>query len=94
LPPSFRPALFVSVGQAGADYKFPIHGNRDSLSGVVAVIDPIPQGHSMKKLIAAAFALTLLGAGAAEALTIGIHTNNHYRHHRHCTWHHHHQVCR
>jgi len=48
----------------------------------------------MKKLIAAAFALTLLGAGAAEALTIGIHTNHHYRHHRHCTWHHHHQVCR
>jgi hypothetical protein len=46
----------------------------------------------MKKLIAAAFALTLLGAGAAEALTIGIHTGGH--HHRHCSWRHHHRFCR
>ena len=52
----------------------------------------------MKKFIIAAFALSMLGAGAAEALTIGINTGGrgHYRHHRHqvCSFHHHHRVCR
>jgi hypothetical protein len=57
----------------------------------------------VKKLIAAAFALAvagpLLGATAAQALTIGINTGHHghYRpvHHRHqvCSWHHHHRSC-
>jgi hypothetical protein len=45
----------------------------------------------MKKIILAAFAITLLGAGAAEALTIGIHTGHH---HRHCFYRHHHRICR
>ena len=47
----------------------------------------------MKKLTAAAFALLLLGAGAAQALTINIHTTP--PRHRHCSWDRdHHQVCR
>ena len=47
----------------------------------------------MKKLIVPAFALILLGAGAAQALTIAIHTT--HPRHRHCSWdHNHHQVCR
>jgi hypothetical protein len=53
----------------------------------------------MKKLIIAAFALSMLGAGAAQALSIGINTGHrgHYRpvHHRHqvCSYHHHHRSC-
>jgi hypothetical protein len=52
-----------------------------------------PQGHPMKKLIVPAFALILLGAGTAQALTIAIHTT--HPRHRHCSWDRdHHQVCR
>jgi hypothetical protein len=47
----------------------------------------------MKKIIIAAFALSLLGSGAVEALTIGIHTG-HHPHHRVCSWRHHHRFCR
>jgi hypothetical protein len=54
----------------------------------------------MKKLIIAAFALSMLAAGSAEALSIGINTGHrggHYRpvHHRHqvCSFRHHHRVC-
>jgi len=47
----------------------------------------------MKRLIVAAFAVILLGAGAAQALTIAIHTT--HPRPRHCSWdHNHHQVCR
>ncbi|HEY0265931.1 MAG TPA: hypothetical protein VGC16_04215 [Rhizomicrobium sp.] len=45
----------------------------------------------MKKIILAAFTLTLLGAGAAEALTV--HLGGHH-HHRHCYIRHHHRICR
>jgi hypothetical protein len=47
----------------------------------------------MKKLIAATFALTLLGAGTVQALTIAIHTSG--RHYR-CHWDrdHIHRTCR
>ena len=38
----------------------------------------------MKKLIAAAIALTVLGAVAAQAMP----------HHRHCFYRHHHRICR
>ncbi len=44
----------------------------------------------MKKIILAAFAITLLGVGAAEALTV--HIGGH--HHRHCYIRHHHRICR
>ena len=47
----------------------------------------------MKKLIVPAFALILLGAGTAQALTIAIHTSGR---HYHCSWDrdHHRRVCR
>jgi hypothetical protein len=53
----------------------------------------------MKKIIAAAFALTILGAGAADAaISIRVGGPVHHRiirHHRHqvCEWRHHHRVC-
>ncbi|HWX90119.1 MAG TPA: hypothetical protein VNY75_07425 [Rhizomicrobium sp.] len=46
----------------------------------------------MKKSIATAFALILLGAGAAQALTIAIHTT--HPRHRHCSGNPPHRVCR
>ncbi len=46
----------------------------------------------MKNLIAAAFLLTALGAGAASAAAINIHVGGH-GHHRVCGWRHHHRYC-
>ena len=46
----------------------------------------------MKKLIVPAFALILLNAGAAQALTIAIHTTP--PRHRHCSGPPPHRVCR
>ncbi|HEX3756698.1 MAG TPA: hypothetical protein VHV26_16635 [Rhizomicrobium sp.] len=46
----------------------------------------------MKKIIAA-FALTALVAGAADAAVV-VRLGGHHHRHRVCTWHHHHRVCR
>jgi hypothetical protein len=82
----------ASVRDGGAEYKFPA---LEPDSGARRYPRIVPRDIVMKKLIIAAFALSMLGAGAAEALTIGINTGHHARHHRHqvCSWHHHHRSC-
>jgi len=47
---------------------------------------------TLKKLIAALFALSLVGAGAADAAIV-ISVGNHHHRHQVCGWHHHHRVC-
>jgi hypothetical protein len=86
----------ASVRDGGTDYKF-LGREPDSADGVIPASSP--RIIVMKKLIIAAFALSMLGAGAADALSIGINTGHrgHYRpvHHRHqvCSYHHHHRSC-
>jgi hypothetical protein len=91
----------ASVRDGGVDYKFP-KAEPDSQLGVIP--SSFQRTSVVKKLIVAAFAMALaaplLGATAAQALSIGINTGHHghYRpvhHHRHqvCSYHHHHRSC-